>query len=247
MRGKGQVITFDGHILNDLFYTGEVEVGLPSFQPDVVQRVGAHGSIMRSTRMEGPSIVVPLVVKPRRGHEPREAISALLSWLDVDGPKALTLSDDDGLVRMVVPDGTPDVGDHRFGDRLTIEFTQLDPWLYGESKSATVPSGGSVAISVGGDFATPPTVSASAAIRNSSSLLWGVRLDNADYLRVKLPTSSATAVSMNCGARTCTVGGDHVAPTLQSDWLSLSPGQHVIRNDVGSGAATVAWVERWHR
>lgn len=243
----GQTVTFDGHVLNDLFYVGDIEIGLPDFRPEMVERIGAHGAFLRSTKMGGPTIAIPLTVMPRRGHEPREALSTLLSWMDVDTPRVLTLSRDGGLSRVVIPSGAPEMLDDTWGDRLVIEFVQLDPWLTGVTATTTVPSAGSKSFTVGGDCKTPVRITSTAAKRNSTTRLWGLRLDDGDYLRVTLPTSSATAVTLDCGERTCTVGGNVTAPTLDSDWLELTPGTHVMRNDVGSGACTLSWVERWHR
>ena len=246
---KGQTITFDGHRLNDLFFTGEVEVGLPDFEVDATGRSGLDGSLVRSVRMGSLEIVVPLVAKFRKGHAARESLATLMQWLDVDEPKALTLSEDGGLVRMVVPTGPPEVTDHYYGDKLTVTLMQPDPWLYGETRTATIPSGSSsyVDINVGGTYPTNPTISATGAKRNGTSYLWGVSLDSAASIEVRLPTSSSTAVMFDCDGRTCTVAGATALPTLSSDWLTLKPGAHRLRNSSGSGAATVTWRERWHR
>lgn len=241
-----QVIVFDGHRLNDLFYVGEVAVGMPEFVPNVEDRVG-NGAMVRGMRLAGPQITARLVVRPSAGVDGREALSTLASWLDVDGPRELSLSGDGGLARMAVPRGTPSVEGGSWNDVVTIELYQPDPALLGASRSAVVPSAGQVSVIVGGDYPTRPTVTCSAATRNATSRLWGVRLDGGDYLRVSVPTSSAVAIGMDCDARACVVNGDVCVPTIESDWLVLRPGTHVIRNDVGTGASTVTWRERWHR
>ena len=243
----GQTIVFDGHNFNDLFYVGEVNVGLPEFVTDATERVGGNGSMFRSIRVGTLSISVQMVAKPLRGRDVRESLSTLLSWLDVDGERPLYLSNDRGLRRMVVPNGAPSIGDAEWNDRVTVEFLQLDPMLYGKERTVTVPSGGSVTFNVGGDASTQPSIAAQSAVRNGTSRTWGIRLDDGDYLRVAIPTSSATPVEIDCKERTCRVGGAVTIPTIDSDWFVLAPGTHTVRNDVGSGACALTWTERWHR
>lgn len=240
-----QEVVFDGHRINDLFFVGDISVGLPEFLPTVEERV-SDGSRVRGTRLGTVAISIPLVVRPSQGTTARAALSALVSWLDVDGPRELSLSGDGGLTRMCVPSGAPQVLDARWNDRVVVTLTQVDPALYGERREVTVPSGGSVTALVGGDYPTRPTVTASAATRGASNL-WGVSADGSQLLRVAVRTGSAVGVEVDCGARTCRVSGIVTAPTLDSDWISLSPGTHVVRNDVGSGGCVVAWRERWHR
>jgi len=244
---RGEVITFDGHRMNDLFYVGQVSVGLPEFEPSYEDRSIGNGVMLKGTRMGTVSVSVRLVAKPRVGHDAREALSALVSWLDVDGAKRLSLSGDGGLWRLAVPEGAPSVEDARWNDIVTVRFLQVDPLLYGTERSVTVPSGGTAGIVTGGDAPTSPTISASGAVRASESGVWGVRLDEGDFLHVALPTASESAVSIDCGRRTCSVDGATTLPTLDSDWWEMRPGAHTIRNDVGTGACTLTWVERWHR
>lgn len=243
----GQTIVFDGHRLNDRFYVGEATVGLPDYQPVTEDRVAGNGARLRRMRVGTIGIDIALVAKPVAGESVREAISDLCAWIDVDEPKKLSLSGDGGLWRLCVPSGAPQVLDDKWQDRLSVSFLQLEPALYGTLREVTVPSGGTVNFRVGGDYPTVPTVKASAATRNYSSQQWGVRLDSGDVMCVKVPTSSASSVSMDCGARTCTVNGATTIPTLASDWFELKPGMHTLQNHQGSGACTVSWYERWHR
>ena len=104
-----------------------------------------------------------------------------------------------------------------------------------------------MSFAVGGDYPTRPTITSDAATRDSTTELWGVRLDEGDVMRVDVPVSSASTIRMDCDARTCAVNGATTIPTIESDWFVLEPGTHTIRNDQGAGACTVSWYERWHR
>lgn len=243
----GQTVIFDGHRINDRFFVGEVDVGLPEFAPRVEDREYSDGSRVRGMRLGSLEVAVQLVVKPSRVRTERETLSELMTWLHVDGPRPLSLSSDRGLWRLCVPTGAPQIGDHQWNDRVTVTFLQVEPALYGDRRSVTVPSGGTVTFVVGGDYPTKPTISSDAATRDSSTQQWGLRLDDGDVMRVKVPVSTASTVRMDCDARTCAVNGTTTIPTLQSDWFELEPGEHTIRNDQGGGACVVSWYERWHR
>ena len=243
----GQTVVFDGHRINDRFFVGEADVGLPEFAPRTEEREFADGSRVRGMRLRSPEIAIQLVTKPSRFFTAREALSELCSWLHVDGPRRLYLSGDRGLFRMCVPNGAPQVQDNEWNDRVTVTFLQTEPALYGVVRKVTVPSGGTVRFSTGGSYPTKPTVTSDAARRDSSTQLWGLRLDEGDVMRVKVPVSAASSVVMDCAARTCSVNGATTVPTLQSDWFVFEPGVHTLRNDKGSGACVVSWYERWHR
>lgn len=242
----GQTVTFDGNTLNDLFFVGTVSVELPEFAPELVDLKG-NGSAVLGTRMGGPSISIRLVAKPARGRRRERSVSTLLSWLDVDGPRWLTLSRDGGLRRWCVPMGAPTNEDADWNDSIVVTFRQVDPALFGATRTATIPSAGTVTVDVGGDYPTEPTIAATSAVRRASDQLWGVTLDNADSLLVKVDTPLASAITIDCGARTCVVGTTKCVPTLESDWWALTPGEHTLTAGAGTGAATVTWVERWHR
>lgn len=243
----GQVVTFDGHRLNDLFFVGEVAAGLPEWSPTVVDRSG-NGATVTGTRTGTAQVSVRLVAKPVAGKHPRESIAKLLAWLDVDGPKWLTLSDDDGLKRLVIPTGSPTVDDTEYNDNIVVAFEQVEPCLFGASRSASLASASSASLTVGGTHPTRPTITAAAAIRDSTTGLWGVSFDNDAYvLRVPLPTALQTAVSIDCDSRAVLVDGEVSNITLESDWPELAAGTHTVAMDLGTGAASLAWVERWHR
>lgn len=242
----GQTVIFDGHRLNDKFFVGEVDVGMPTFSPRTEDREFADGMRMRGMRLGCPDIAVTLVAKPVRGETAREPLTELMSWLHVDSPRQLHLSDDRGLWRMCVPNGAPEIQDTKWNDRIVVTFLQIDPALYGTRREIAIPSGSTVTFVVGGDYPTKPTITSTAAVRNSSQQ-WGVRLDDGDFMRVGIPVSTASRVSMDCTDRTCKVNGATTAPTITSDWFELAPGAHKVRNDIGSGACVMSWYERWHR
>ena len=245
----GQTVTFDGHTLNDLFRVGNVDAQLPLVTPALED--ARFGSNVRNVRQGTSTITIPLVAKHLDGRDVRESVSTLLSWLDVDGAKWLTLSGDGGLKRLAVPDGALTVDDPEWGDVLTLTLTQVDPYLYGEERTVPWPTTApSVTFSVGGDAPTRLSVScAEAKGASSSPNLWQLLMDGTKLLAVATGTTSARAVAIDCGARTATVGTDATTITLASDWLELTPGEHELELTAGSITAPVylSYVERWHR
>ena len=119
-----------------------------------------------------------------------------------------------------------------------------DPVRYGETKTATVPSAGSVTITVGGTMPASLSFGGGQCIRDGTTQVWGLKFDNADFLHV--PTGSGTIknVQVNCETRSVKVSGATKMVTLDSNWPKLTPGTHTVANDQGTGASTLTWIER---
>jgi hypothetical protein len=183
-----------------------------------------------------------------RGSSPTERqafVRELASVLMVKEPVRVAFSSDNGLYYEAVTEGALDFASFIEGGALTVNMHALSAALYGVERSVTVPSGGSATLMVGGSYPTNPTITASAALVNSSTGLWGVRLDAGDFLRVAATKNANHAVSFDCETRVTQVDGATKIPTLDSDWLALTPGIHTIANDAGTGACVVSWRERW--
>ena len=142
-----------------------------------------------------------------------------------------------------------DEGDREGGTGIggfTLTFVASDPHRYSDSeRTANIPSAGSVTFTVGGTVPCLPKVQSSVAIRDSTSKLWGVKLDNAVHLRVSPSTTSRKAVSIDCASRAVTIDNATSMITLDSNWFEMPPGEHTVAMDEGTGAATITWRERW--
>ena len=151
-----------------------------------------------------------------------------------------------GLYRMAALTGATELEFATYSATADLKFTCPDPVAYGEERTLTVPSEGSVSFHVNGTYPAKPTVKAPGAVRGASNV-WGLRLDDADFLRVEIATGSgwSNRIEADCQARTCSVNGAATLPTPESDWLELEPGEHVLSNDQGSGSCTVTYIERW--
>ena len=222
---------------------------LTDFNDDMDDRDGDDGSIYRCVYI--PSREITLECRAFKD-----------TWADfdtlIDTLMVAFLSDrEERELRVRTRPGTyymAHFSDYEEGDReggigigaFTLTFVASDPHRYSdEEMTATIPSGGSVAVMVGGTVSTLPTLSATSAVRDGSSKLWGVQLDNAEHMRVSLPTSGQNRVSIDCLERVVTISGATSMLTLDSDWFEMPPGEHVLTMDMGTGAATLKWRERW--
>ena len=190
-----------------------------------------------------------IVVKARLATDSIEPAEIQRRWAMVaammrtDEPAELSIAP--GIYRKAVLQGQTALEFKTYSANADLSFYCPDPVAYGKLREVSVPSGGSATFMVDGTYPATPVISAPAAVRDATSLGWRVRLDGGDYLRVDTGTGSACAVVLDCGERTCRVGAVNALPTLDSDWLSLTPGEHTIANDLGSGACTVSYRERW--
>lgn len=203
---------------------------------------GRDGYVPTGGELLPGSVTFRLVAKG--GEQERRAFAREIAPLVMSRePKRLEFASDGGLWCMAVP-VSADFREYVASGVVDVEMRPIDAAMYGEERTVTVPSGGSASFVVGGTYPTQPKASAN-AVRSPNSLVWGLRLDGGAFVHVATGNSSARAVAIDCAARTCTVAGAQTIPTLDSDWLSMAPGEHVLAMDNGTGAATVSFVERW--
>lgn len=237
-------LIYDGHDFGTLFIYGDPTFSILNSQPVLEDVTGRNGQAFQGMTYGSSEVSFTIGIADDAAAR-RAAFSQLGQWLMVDEPKPLYLPDTPDRYYLAVPNGPVEIERCIGADKVTVAFLLVDPVAYGELKTATVPSGGSVSITVGGTAPTRPTLNAS-AVRDSSSLVWGVRLDSADYIHVATGNAAARIVSIDCHERVLKVSGSVKLPTLDSDWLEFSPGSHTLTMDNGTGAATVTWRERWY-
>lgn len=245
-------VTFDGHDLTERFLVTGVSRPWPSLSASTTDNP-AGGSFLVGLRREAAEVSVTLYAFDSTS-ERREAARELASWLDVDGPRELAFGDDGGLCYMAVPSGADDPESYLDAESVQLTFLVPEPVMLGERGRAQAYMPMSVTefdgpvspvVMVGGTAPARMVITSEDASRDPSTGLWGVRLDDGGYARVKIPVSSPSSVTIDCAARTATVNGSPALLTLDSDWLEMPPGRHVIKLDEGHGTADVSWRERW--
>jgi predicted phage tail component-like protein len=236
---------FDGVDYSSLIDVASIEMpALPTAAADLRTATGRDGALLAGNPLEPMTIKVKarLAVDSIDPRDIQRAWALVAAGMRTDGPRQLNLTSD--VYRMaVLTDAVPlDYASYSAIAELT--FVCPDPVAYGDERTVTVPSGGSATFEVGGTYPAMPAIAAS-AVRDGSSHVWGIRLDDGDFVHVATGSASARNVAVDCAKRTCTVQGTPSMITTDSDWLVLEPGTHTLAMDNGTGAATVTFVERW--
>lgn len=213
---------------------------------EVSQRTvpGMDGAVYTGSRLTERTIGVRMALTAHdlieRQWQARNIAAALAS----KEPARLAASIDGGLWYMAVATSTPDMTRMVGALAFDVTFTCMDPVAYGDERTVTVPSGGSVRFHVDGTYPTMPTVYAPAA-SNGSGGFWALTLKDGTHLDATVPSGLTTVpVVAKCTERILTVNGSVALLQPEADWLVLEPGDHTLTM-TGAGAATVAFVERW--
>ena len=235
---------FNGIELTERFLLSDLSRPIPGTDVETVGVSGRDGVLIKSVKLLPGAVSFTLWPHWMNESELREAVRELAAIMAVKEPAKLEFSDDDGLYYMAIPNDVMAV--REFVDAFAVDcaFILPSPAMYGVERTVTVPSGGSVTFNVGGTYPTKPVITANAT-RNSSSQVWGIRLDERDFIHIATGSASARTVAVDCNERTCVVNSSVSMITLDSDWLELEPGMHTLRMDNGTGAATVTFRERW--
>lgn len=235
-------VTFDGVDLTALGIVGEYRGPLLPREIYREQVAGRDGDVFLGARYSAKTITLRLTVRAQDPAERQRAVRVLAAVLAVDEPKPLVLSIDGGLYHRAIPTSNGDGTRYLNHTSFDVDFEVLDPAAYGETRTVTVPSGGSVTFEVGGTYQTMPTVVATQAKNDASAGRWKLILDGGDYLIANV--ASAARLEADCYARTLKVAGATRVLELDGDWLVLTPGTHELVM-TGTGAATVTYPERW--
>lgn len=237
---------FNGINMTQYLDVAGFEVGaLPQIAVDAREVSGRDGTAFMGTTLAPLLLTVEarLAANTIEPSEIQREWARVASLLRTAEPAPLSVSP--GIYRMaVLSDETP-LEFQTYSATAKLQFYCPDPVAYGATRAVEVPSGGSATFVVSGTYPTRPAISAPAAVRDASALAWQLRLDDGDYLRVETGTGLPCAVELDCRARTCKVAGATRLPTLDSDWLVLEPGEHTVANDLGTGACTLTYAERW--
>ena len=236
---------FDGVDYGNVLDVESVDIpAIPATTPNTRNAPSLDGAALVGNPMNPFVITVKARLATDRT-DPRDIqrkLAEVVAGMRTDGPRKLSLTE--GLYRMaVLHDETP-IEFRTYSGTVELKFLCTDPIAYGDERTVTVPSGGSATFTVEGTYPAKPKITAN-AVRNSTSLVWGLKLDDGDYIHVATGSASARSVALDCKERTCVVNGTATLATLDSDWLELAPGKHTLAMDNGTGAATVTFSERW--
>ena len=235
------IVTYDGHALNDYAVVEEVDRPLAgSYDLNYATVTGMDGRMYLSGRRDSYSIALTLAFIGHDYAEVLAKIRTVAGWLSTDEPKKLVIGDEDGLWRMVVPSGEMRI--ERVGHtaaRVELAFEAPDAMLHGGG-GVMQSSDGTAVVRIDGTLPAPVVIASSAASGDFEVM----EMDLGAFVRVEVG-STAKSVEIDCGQRTCAVGGSTAMVTLASDWLVLDPGWHTLTRVDGSGEFTVSYESRW--
>lgn len=240
-------LTYNGHDFSTLCVYGDPELSILNSIPDNREVSGRNGTAFIGMTYGVSTVTFSLAVTGTAS-ERRAKLSTLGQWLKVDEPKALYLPDTPDRYYLAVPDGSLDLERGIKGEMTKLTFTLTDPVAYGAEKTVNIPSSGSATFTVGGTAPTMPYNAAAQSVTpDSSTKLYGLRLDDGDVFCVGANTTNAITVSnLDMWKRTVYVNSALSLPTLPSDWFSMQPGSHTIRNYLGTGQFVLKYRERWY-
>ncbi len=232
-------VTFNGTDLTAAYVASNLKVSLLPRTLGGVDVPGRDGRLYTGARMAAKTITMTLTVRDTTPAGRQAAARALAAALAVSEPKPLAISHDGGLYWMAIPSSDSDGRRYLAATSFEVRFTAYDPVMRGTQRTVSVPSGGSLALTVGGTYPTMPTITANAT---PSGGVWKLQKEDGSYLSIALP--ARRAIVCDCEARTLTVAGDVWPLAPDADWLVLEPGSHTLAM-TGTGAATVTYTERW--
>ena len=238
-------LIYNGHDFSTLFLYGDPEISILNAKPDTREVSGRNGAAFIGMTYDVATVAFTIAAIGD-AETRRVAFSALGEWLMVDEPKQLYLPDTPDRYYLAVPSGSLDLTRGIGGELTQVTFTLTDPVAYGDTKTQTLASAGSVQINVNGTAPTWLNVTAALAVRDGTSLIYGIRVDGVDFVHLATGSSSARKVEIYSDRRICRVADVFALPTLDSNWLKLEPGNHTVTMDYGTGAAVLSWVERWY-
>lgn len=235
-------VTFGGYELTEHFIVSDLVRSYLPRSSSMVKVDGRDGELFRSVSLD--RLEISMTATYIGDPESRsDALRELARHLNTYEPTRLEISDDGGKYYLAIASGG---SVERFIGAETVElvFEAPDPAMYGDTHTFPIPSGGVVHFEIGGNTWTHPVIEAE-AVRDPDSLVWGVRLDDKDYIQVETGSAEARDIVCDCEKRTLTIDRSPALPTLTSDWLRFTPGVHKLENDNGTGSATVTFTERW--
>lgn len=238
------IVLYDGVDLTAGYVVSDLRRSLLPRVASSVDVPGMDGALFTGARMGVREVALTMIARSKDAQEREAAGRALAAAIDADSPRPLQISIDGGLWLMALAESGGDSRRYTSANSFEVTFRAFDPVFWGEERTVTVPSGGSVGFHVGGTAPTAPVVEAPAAA-NGPGGFWRLRKEDGTDLMATIPEQAGTApLRADCLHRTLYVNDAAALLVPAADWLVLEPGDHTLTM-TGTGAATVTFHERW--
>lgn len=206
---------------------------------------GMHGAHHGKARLRPYTLPVQVWLDVDDKYAVADARSKLAAALWTEGPAQLVLPDDPSRYLLATVDGVTDIEDIlQPMPEATISFLVLDPIAYGDLRSASANSSGSMSVHVGGTWEARPTIESVAAggtWRATNTVTSEFVEVNADSFGAAIQQGAAIVCDM--ADERLTINGSDAGVAVSSDFWAMSGDATVTIS--GASSATMTWRERW--
>ena len=244
-----EYVTIGGIDLSGDFVACDVKRPLPYVQSEFEHVPGSDGYVLKSADIVPSPIEFALVMTAKGERERRMALRRVAPLLTMREAVDVAFSSDDGLYYKAVPNGSMELSEFVKSGRMDVVMQPLDAAMYGKQMTFSIYSSTATSFFVSCSHPVSPIITATTVRGDNSSGLFGIRLDDGDFMHVEVSKNADHDIVFDCANRTVTVDGYTSMITLDSDWLEFAPGEHSITRDVGSfgagGRISASYDERW--
>lgn len=237
-------VYFDGNELTRGFVVSDLRVSMLPKNVETVAVPGRDGTLYQGATLAERSVTLTLTVRERTQRALEEATRSLAAALDVDAPAPLAISIWGGLYLMAIPVSDGDGARKVNAVSYEVTFRATDPSFHGGTRTVEIPSGDSATFRVRGTLPCAPILEVTGA-RGDSNNNWTLMLDDGSFMRVQLPSGSASRIVADCESRTLKVNGATKVLSPESDWMVLGRGDRTVTMTGTASTATLTFHERW--
>lgn len=239
-------LIFNGHDLSELVMCRFGRQVLPPVSNIVQDIPGKHGALFRNMRYGAITQPVTIWLRSEDRRKTASIRRQLAALLHTDEPAPLYLPDEPEIYYLAIVDGETSLSDIVNDEvpETTINFLIVDPIGYGATETATVASGASSALTIGGTWKTYPV----ATIRpTSTSAARITNVTTAEFVEINSTTAGASLSTssdyvFDMEKERVTRNGATVGVTADSDFFSVKNGD--IIKAIGC-KITLEWRQRW--
>lgn len=240
-------VTFNGYDLTANYHVANLKVSLLPREILSTQVPGMDGAHFSGVTLSPKDITLTLTCKASTMTARETSARTLAGVLNVSEPKALSISVEDGRYWLAIPTSDSDAIYYANHTSFDVTFRALDPVMYGATKTVTLSNSTAQSVTIGGTYPTQPTITSSNCYGASSSNKY-IKVSNettSEYIQIPCEYSGTHSLEVDCAKRYAKVDGSTVGITMDSDWLSFTPGTIALKRALGSGTFTLTYQERW--
>ena len=231
-------IYFDGKDLSTLLWvTGVKRSILPERNITTTEVPGVDGSMVSGVTLSPLTVTVTAYIRKDSVQDVTDARRLISEALATDTPRPLFLPDEPNRYMMAMYKGGAELSRNAHKPSVELSFYCADPVAYGEERGLDVT--GTQPVNVRGTYPCKPVVT----VKPPQCETWRItKLSTEEFVEVTGPFTGEQTVVLDTVNERCTVNGNDVAVTVESDYFSLLGTEEI---EVSGGTARLEWTERW--